>query len=92
MYLSIQKHIDSLKSILVCLYGTTGPLWNKSRNVSVVRINIHRKVIISNTCILISTIKPTTKCEWEKELRQDGEKDLKIERGLKSITTEKGGK
>jgi hypothetical protein len=69
VYLWVRHRIDSLKSILVCLYGTTGSLWNKSRNLSVVRINIHRL-----------TYKPTTKCEWEKELREDGEKDLMIER------------
>ena len=34
-YLWCQQHIDSLKNILVCLYGTTGSLWNRYGNVLV---------------------------------------------------------
>ena len=34
-YLWCQQRIDSLKNILVCLYGTTGSLWNRNGNVLV---------------------------------------------------------
>jgi DNA polymerase-2 len=34
-YLWCQQRIDSLKNILVCLYGTTGSLWNRYGNVRV---------------------------------------------------------
>lgn len=34
-YLWCQQCIDSLKNILVCLYGTTGSLWNRFGNVLV---------------------------------------------------------
>jgi DNA polymerase elongation subunit (family B) len=34
-YLWCQQRIDSLKNILVCLYGTTGSLWNRYGNVLV---------------------------------------------------------
>jgi DNA polymerase elongation subunit (family B) len=34
-YLLCQQRIDSLKNILVCLYGTTGSLWNRYGNVLV---------------------------------------------------------
>lgn len=34
-YLWCQQRIDSLKHILVCLYGTSGSLWNRFGNVSV---------------------------------------------------------
>jgi DNA polymerase elongation subunit (family B) len=34
-YLWCQQRIDSLKSILVCLYGTTGSIWNRYGNVRV---------------------------------------------------------
>ena len=34
-YLWCQQRIDSLKNILVCLYGTTGSLWNRCGNVLV---------------------------------------------------------
>jgi DNA polymerase elongation subunit (family B) len=34
-YLWCQQRIDSLKNILVCLYGTTGSLWNRLGNVLV---------------------------------------------------------
>jgi DNA polymerase elongation subunit (family B) len=30
-----QQRIDTLKSILVCLYGTTGSIWNRYGNVRV---------------------------------------------------------
>jgi DNA polymerase elongation subunit (family B) len=32
-YLWCQQRIDSLKNILVCLYGTTGSIWNRYGNV-----------------------------------------------------------
>jgi DNA polymerase elongation subunit (family B) len=34
-YFLYQQRIDSLKNILVCLYGTTGSLWNRFGNVMV---------------------------------------------------------
>jgi DNA polymerase elongation subunit (family B) len=34
-YLWCQQRIDSLKNILVCLYGTTGSIWNRYGNVIV---------------------------------------------------------
>src|SRR5215204_1438069 len=34
-YLWCQQHIDSLKNILVCLYGTTGSIWNRYGNITV---------------------------------------------------------
>jgi DNA polymerase elongation subunit (family B) len=34
-YLWCQQRIDSLKNILVCLYGTSGSLWNRLGNVMV---------------------------------------------------------
>jgi DNA polymerase elongation subunit (family B) len=34
-YLWCQQRVDSLKNILVCLYGTTGSLWNRYGNVLV---------------------------------------------------------
>ena len=34
-YLWCQQRIDSLKNILVCLYGTTGSIWNRYGNVRV---------------------------------------------------------
>jgi DNA polymerase elongation subunit (family B) len=34
-YLWCQQRIDSLKNILVCLYGTTGSVWNRYGNVRV---------------------------------------------------------
>jgi DNA polymerase elongation subunit (family B) len=34
-YLWCQQRIDSLKNILVCLYGTTGSIWNRYCNVRV---------------------------------------------------------
>ena len=34
-YLWCQQRVDSLKNILVCLYGTTGSLWNRFGNVLV---------------------------------------------------------
>jgi DNA polymerase-2 len=34
-YLWCQQRLDSLKNILVCLYGTTGSIWNRYGNVRV---------------------------------------------------------
>jgi DNA polymerase elongation subunit (family B) len=34
-YLWCQQRLDSLKNILVCLYGTTGSIWNRYGNVQV---------------------------------------------------------
>jgi DNA polymerase elongation subunit (family B) len=34
-HLWCQQRIDSLKNILVCLYGTSGSLWNRFGNVLV---------------------------------------------------------
>ena len=47
-YLWCQQRIDSLKNILVCLYGTTGSHWNRYGNVRVFEeINrISREVLI----------------------------------------------
>jgi DNA polymerase elongation subunit (family B) len=47
-YLWCQQRIDSLKNILVCLYGTTGSLWNRYGNVLVFEeINrLSREVLI----------------------------------------------
>ncbi len=32
-YIYCEQRVNSLKNILVCLYGSTGSLWNKYRNV-----------------------------------------------------------
>jgi DNA polymerase elongation subunit (family B) len=47
-YRRCQQRIDTLKSILVCLYGTTGSIWNRYGNVSVFEeINrLSREVLI----------------------------------------------
>jgi DNA polymerase elongation subunit (family B) len=47
-YLWCQQRIDSLKNILVCLYGTTGSIWNRYGNVRVFEeINrLSREVLI----------------------------------------------
>ena len=47
-YLWCQQRIDSLKNILVCLYGTTGSHWNRYGNVRVFEeINrLSREVLI----------------------------------------------
>ncbi|HEY3526136.1 MAG TPA: DNA polymerase domain-containing protein [Nitrososphaeraceae archaeon] len=43
-YLWCQQRIDSLKNILVCLYGTTGSIWNRYGNVRVFEeINSYRE-------------------------------------------------
>jgi DNA polymerase elongation subunit (family B) len=48
-YLWCQQRIDSLKNILVCLYGTTGSLWNRYGNVLVFEeINrLSREILIT---------------------------------------------
>jgi DNA polymerase elongation subunit (family B) len=53
-YLWCQQRIDSLKSILVCLYGTTGSLWNRYGNVLVFEeINkLSREVLIKTKDIV----------------------------------------
>jgi DNA polymerase elongation subunit (family B) len=47
-YLWCQQRLDSLKNILVCLYGTTGSIWNRYGNVRVFEeINrLSREVLI----------------------------------------------
>jgi DNA polymerase elongation subunit (family B) len=47
-YLWCQQRLDSLKNILVCLYGTTGSIWNRYGNVLVFEeINrLSREVLI----------------------------------------------
>jgi DNA polymerase elongation subunit (family B) len=53
-YLCCQQRIDSLKNILVCLYGTTGYLWNRYGNVLVFEeINkLSREVLIKTKDIV----------------------------------------
>ena len=34
-HIKFQQRLDSLKNILVCLYGTTGSIWNRYGNVRV---------------------------------------------------------
>jgi DNA polymerase elongation subunit (family B) len=53
-YLWCQQRIDSLKNILVCLYGTTGSLWNRYGNVLVFEeINkLSREVLIKTKDIV----------------------------------------
>ena len=49
-----QQRIDSLKNILVCLYGTTGSLWNRYGNVlAFEEINkISREILIKTKDIV----------------------------------------
>ena len=53
-YLWCQQRIDSLKNILVCLYGTTGSLWNRYGNVRVFEeINrLSREILIKTKDIV----------------------------------------
>jgi DNA polymerase elongation subunit (family B) len=53
-YLWCQQHIDSLKNILVCLYGTTGSIWNRYGNVRVFEeINrLSREILIKTKDIV----------------------------------------
>jgi DNA polymerase elongation subunit (family B) len=53
-YLWCQQRIDSLKNILVCLYGTTGSLWNRYGNVLVFEeINrLSREILIKTKNIV----------------------------------------
>jgi DNA polymerase elongation subunit (family B) len=53
-YLWYQQRIDSLKNILVCLYGTTGSLWNRYGNVQVFEeINrLSREILIKTKDIV----------------------------------------
>jgi DNA polymerase elongation subunit (family B) len=53
-YLWCQQRIDSLKNILVCLYGTTGSLWNRFGNVMVFEeINrLSREILIKTKDII----------------------------------------
>jgi DNA polymerase elongation subunit (family B) len=53
-YLWCQQRIDSLKNILVCLYGTTGSLWNRYGNVLVFEeINrLSREILIETKDIV----------------------------------------
>jgi DNA polymerase-2 len=53
-YLWCQQRIDSLKNILVCLYGTTGSIWNRYGNVRVFEeINrLSREILIKTKDIL----------------------------------------
>jgi DNA polymerase elongation subunit (family B) len=53
-YLWCQQHIDSLKNILVCLYGTTSSLWNRFGNVLVFEeINrLSREILIKTKDIV----------------------------------------
>lgn len=53
-YLWCQQRIDSLKNILVCLYGTTGSLWNRYGNVLVFEeINrLSREILIKTKDIV----------------------------------------
>jgi DNA polymerase elongation subunit (family B) len=49
-YFWCQQCIDSLKSILVCLYGTTGSLWNRFGNVLVFEeINMLSREVLLKT-------------------------------------------
>ena len=53
-YLWCQQRIDSLKNILVCLYGTTGSIWNRYGNVRVFEeINrLSREILIKTKDIV----------------------------------------
>jgi DNA polymerase elongation subunit (family B) len=53
-YLWCQQRIDSLKNILVCLYGTTGSFWNRYGNVRVFEeINrLSREVLIKTKDVI----------------------------------------
>jgi DNA polymerase elongation subunit (family B) len=53
-YLWCQQRVDSLKNILVCLYGTTGSLWNRYGNVLVFEeINrLSREILIKTKNIV----------------------------------------
>ena len=53
-YFLYQQLIDSLKNILVCLYGTTGSLWNRFGNVLVFEeINrLSREILIKTKDII----------------------------------------
>lgn len=53
-YVWCQQRIDSLKNILVCLYGTTGSIWNRYGNVRVFEeINrLSREILIKTKDIV----------------------------------------
>jgi DNA polymerase elongation subunit (family B) len=53
-YLWCQQCIDSLKNILVCLYGTSGSLWNRFGNVLVFEEvnNLSREVLLKTKDIV----------------------------------------
>jgi DNA polymerase elongation subunit (family B) len=53
-YLWCQQRIDSLKNILVCLYGTTGSIWNRYGNIRVFEeINrLSREILIKTKDIV----------------------------------------
>ena len=53
-YLWCQQRVDSLKNILVCLYGTTGSLWNRYGNVLVFEVinRLSREILIKTKDIV----------------------------------------
>jgi DNA polymerase elongation subunit (family B) len=53
-YLWCQQRIDSLKNILVCLYGTSGSLWNRFGNVLVFEVinKLSREVLLKTKDIV----------------------------------------
>ena len=53
-----QQRVDSLKNILVCLYGTTGSLWNRYGNVLVFEeINKISREILIKTKDIVSAVR-----------------------------------
>jgi hypothetical protein len=69
-----QQHIDSLKNILVCLYGTSGSIWNRYGNVRVFEeINrLSREVLIRTKDVIQ---KLATRIAKKQRIQQDSIKD-----------------
>ncbi|HEX5975869.1 MAG TPA: DNA polymerase domain-containing protein [Nitrososphaeraceae archaeon] len=59
-YLWCQQRLDSLKNILVCLYGTTGSIWNRYGNV-----RVFEEINRLSREILIETKDVVQKLGWE---------------------------
>jgi DNA polymerase family B len=54
LYINCETSIDVLKQILVCLYGTSGSIWNRYSNVQVFEeINRHARQILLQAKVIV---------------------------------------
>jgi hypothetical protein len=75
-YVYCEQRVNSLKNILVCLYGSTGSLWNRYGNVLVFEdINRLSREVLTN----LKKNNGGRRWCWYEELREQRTRDMQAE-------------